>query len=267
MSGSSSGNEIFKEISNPIRLEIMHILYNKASTISFLAKTFNTSIPAIQKHTDRLLLSGLIERQENGTVALSPTGFATLEQVSFFEFLSKNKDYFQNHAFGNLPIQFIHRLGELVDGEFISKEMQVWEKQRDCIFATKKFSFGMTTQIPLEAYDIFLNKIKEGIVLRGIVGENTIAAKGNSKLVKKLGIHSKIPKEKMEWRKIDKIRVFVIATENEGFVSFENKKTNEADLSSTFYSKESKFCNWCLDVFNYYWGTSKLFDPSQLEER
>lgn len=267
MNQSHLGYEIFKEISNPIRLEIMHILHNSERTVSFLAKTFKTSIPAIQKHTDRLLLSGLIERKENGAITLSPTGFATLEQVSFFEVLSKYRDYFQDHTFGNLPVQFIHRLGELIDSELITKEMQVWEKQRDCIFATKKFSFGMTTQIPLEAYDIFLNKIKEGVILRGIVGNNTIAAKGNSKLVKKIGIHKKIPKEKMEWRKIDKIRVFVIATEREGFVSFENKKKEEADLTSTFYSQDSQFCKWCLDVFNYYWDTAKSFDPSQLEER
>ncbi|MDH3825330.1 MAG: hypothetical protein OES14_06015 [Nitrosopumilus sp.] len=264
---SFEGNDIFKELSSPIRLKIMRNLHNKESTISFLAKIFKTSIPAIQKHTDRLLVSGLIEKQENGTLVLSPTGLATLEQIPFFEFLSKNMNYFQNHSFGNLPVQFIHRLGELSDGEFISNEMQVWEKQRDCIFKTKKFSFGMTTQIPLEAYDIFVNKIKEGIVLRGIVGKNTFAAKGNSKQVKKIGIHNKIPKEKMEWRKMDKIGVFVIATENEGFVSFENKKTKEADLGSTFYSKEPEFCKWCLDVFNYYWDTAKSFDPSQLEER
>ena len=267
MDKSFSGHEVFKELSNPIRLEIMHLLYNKVSTISLMAKTFKTSIPAIQKHTDRLLLSGLIERQENGTITLSPTGYAILEQVPFFEFLSKYRDYFQVHTFGDLPLRFIHRLGELNASELIENEMEVWEKQRDCIFKTAKFSFGMTTQIPLEVYDIFLDKLKEGVTLRGVVGDNTIAAKGNAKLVKKIGIHKKIPKEKMEWRKIDKIRVFVIATENEGFVSFENKKTNDADLSSTFYSKDPEFCKWCLDVFNYFWDTAKPFDPSQLEER
>ena len=267
MSESYPGQEIFKDLSSPIRLEIMQLLHNKESTISFLAKNFKTSIPAIQKHTDRLLLSGLIEKQENGTIILSPTGYATLEQIPFFEFLSKHRVYFQDHAFGDLPLQFIHRLGELNNGEFIDKEMQAWKKQRDSIFTTKKFSFGMTTQIPLAAYDIFLNKIKEGVVLRGIVGSNTIAAKGNSELVKKIGVHTKIQKEKMEWRKIDKIRVFVIATENEGFVSFENKKTSDADLSSTFYSKDPEFCKWCFDVFNYFWNMAKPFDPSKLEER
>lgn len=267
MKESHSEYEIFKELSSPIRLEIMQILHQKEGSISYLAKKFQTSIPAIQKHTDRLLLSGLIEKQENGTVTLSPSGHVTLEQVSFFEFLSKNKTYFQEHTFGNLPIQFIHRLGELNESEFIDEEMLAWEKQRNCIFATKKFSFGMTTQIPLEAYDIFLNKIKDGVVLRGIVGSNTIAAKGNCELVKKIGIHKKIPKEKMEWRKIDKIKVFVIATENEGFVSFENKKNNEADLRSIFYSKDSEFCKWCLDVFNYYWEKAEPFDPSKLQER
>jgi len=267
MDESYSGYDIFKELSSPIRLEIMQILHKNECSISYLAKKFQISIPAIQRHTDRLLLSGLIEKQNNGAVTLSPIGYATLEQISFFEFLSKHKKYFQDHTFGNLPLQFIHRLGELIESEFIDAEMLAWEKQRNCIFTTEKFSFGMTTQIPLEAYDIFLNKVKEGVILRGIVGDNTIAAKGNSELVKKIGIHKKIPIEKMEWRKIDRIRVFVIATENEGFVSFEDKKRNEADLSSIFYSRDPEFCNWCLDVFNHYWETAKSFDPSKLQER
>lgn len=267
MNRSYTGIDIFKELASQTRLEILQILCNKDCSISQLSKKFQTSIPAIQKHTDRLLLSGLIEKNIKGELCLSPVGQTVLEQVSFFEFLSKNRKYFQEHTFGNLPLRFIHRLGELNNYKFIDNEMQAWEKQRDSIFTTKKFSFGMTTQIPLEAYDIFLKKIKEGVKLRGIVAENTIVTKGHSKLMEKIGLHKKIPKEKMEKRMIDRIRVFIIATDNEGFVSFEDKKRKGADLSSTFYSKDPQFCQWCVDVFNYYWENAQQYDQSKLLER
>jgi len=224
------------------------------------------SIPALQKHVSRLLGSGLVEKNGEGKILLSPSGHIALEQVPFFEFISNFKNYFKEHTFGSLPSKFIHRIGELRNCEIIPSEMASWDKQRQSLVEAKEFSYGMTTQIPLEAYDIFLKKIKEGMRLRGLVGKNTIVAKGHAKLMKEIGLHQKIPKEKMEKRMIDKIDVFVIATERDAFASFADKNGN-ADLSSIFYSKDESFRQWCLDVFDYYWQNSSPYDQSKLKER
>jgi predicted transcriptional regulator len=71
--------------------------------------------------------AGLIEKDSAGTFSLTTFGNAIITQTSTFGFLSRNRSYFSEHIFGEIPMKFIHRIGALDNSEYVSGLVAVIE--------------------------------------------------------------------------------------------------------------------------------------------
>ena len=76
------------------------------------------------------------------------------------DFLSKNKEYFSNHNFGEIPEKFIHRIGELNQSKFIKGYVTIIECIKEMYKQSEEYIYGMLPEVSLELVEAVISKIK-----------------------------------------------------------------------------------------------------------
>ena len=250
----SSSTDIFSALSNSVRIEILNHLNDSAMLSSRLAKKMNTTVQANQKHITKLARCGMITKGPEGRLELTPIAKASLAQISSFTFFAKFKDYFLDHTLEGVPDKLIQRSGELCNATLIDDPMAAWEHAKATIENCKEYLYGASTMIPLEFYPVVKKRFKHVSKFRIIFQKNATVAKGFSDERKKNGWLDQLKKGVAEERSVSKLPLTVVVTKNSAEILFANKKTGQIDGNMLFYSSDPTFCQWCTDLFNYYWN-------------
>ena len=263
--------EIFVELASSQRLSIIFMISFQRLNLSLLAKSLNLTMQEVHRNTKRLIDAGLIEKNLEGIFLLTTFGSAIIKQISIFDFLSNNKNYFSDHVLGNIPIKFIQRIGALSEGKFISGIVRVIESWKRLYNESNEYIYGILPQIPLELIQTVIPKIKnEGIRFNYILPKNAIVPKIRSDIQKSSGYTELLKQGIIERKMIDKVDVAVILNEKQATVMFPTIK-GETDMNCMFLSNDLRsndglFHEWCLDFFKYCWHNSKSFDERKLVE-
>jgi predicted transcriptional regulator len=263
--------EIFVELASSQRLSIIFMISFQRLNLSLLAKSLNLTMQEVHRNTKRLIDAGLIEKNLEGIFLLTTFGSAIIKQISIFDFLSNNKNYFSDHILGNIPIKFIQRIGALSEGKFISGIVRVIESWKRLYNESNEYIYGILPQIPLELIQTVIPKIKnEGIKFNYILPKNAIVPKIRSDIQKSSGYTELLKQGIIERKMIDKVDVAVILNEKQATVMFPTIK-GETDMNCMFLSNDLRsndglFHEWCLDFFKYCWHNSKSFDERKLVE-
>ncbi len=257
--------DIFWELAGEIRRSILFRLKGEGIKLSQLAKVLDVSIQEVHRNVNRLIDAGLIEKDPAGVLTLTTYGNTILTQIPSFQFLAKNKPYFEEHTLGDLPMKFIQRIGALNNSELINGVVAILARWKEMYNNATTNIMEVMAQVPLDLIEPLVNKIREGTKFAYIFGENTIVPKGRTKLLTQLGWNTFITKGLVERRMISTVKVMVIVTDEEAGVLFPNKK-GITDMNQMFYSKDRLFHEWCLDLFRYTWYAATIFDESKLKE-
>jgi predicted transcriptional regulator len=263
--------EIFVELASSQRLSIIFMISFQRLNLSLLAKSLNLTMQEVHRNTKRLIDAGLIEKNLEGIFLLTTFGSAIIKQISIFDFLSNNKNYFSDHVLGNIPIKFIQRIGALSEGKFISGIVRVIESWKRLYNESNEYIYGILPQIPLELIQTVIPKIKnEGIKFNYILPKNAIVPKIRSDIQKSSGYTELLKQGIIERKMIDKVDVAVILNEKQATVMFPTIK-GETDMNCMFLSNDLRsndglFHEWCLDFFKYCWHNSISFDELKLVE-
>jgi len=109
-------------------------------------------------------MPGLTEKDSAGTFSLTTFGNAIITQTSTFGFLSRNRSYFSEHIFGEIPMKFIHRIGALDNSEYVSGLVAVIELWKQLFNRSSEYIYGMLPQIPLDLIEPSCQKLgNEGV--------------------------------------------------------------------------------------------------------
>jgi predicted transcriptional regulator len=263
--------QIFFELASEQRLSILFKLIDHDSKLAKLAKDLNVTMQEIHRNLNRLMDAGLIEKAPAGTFSLTTFGNAIITQISTFGFLSRNRSYFSEHTFGDIPMKFIHRIGALDSSEYVSGVVAVIELWKQVYSQSSEYIYGMLPQIPLDLIEAVMPKIRnEGVRFNYILPEKAIVPKNRTEILQNSGYRELMSKGVVERRMVPKIQVAVVLNETQATVMFPNLK-NETDMNSLFYSSglhldKGLFHDWCLDFFRYNWYNSRSFDESKLVE-
>jgi predicted transcriptional regulator len=264
--------EIFVELASSQRLSIIHMISCQRLNLSSLAKSLNLTMQEVHRNTTRLREAGIIEKNLEGVFLLTTFGRILIKQISIFDFLSRNKNYFSDHILGNMPIKFIQRIGALSGGKFISGVVRVIETWKRIYNESNEYIYGILPQIPLELIQTVIPKIKnEGVRFNYILPKNAIVPKIRSDIQKSSGYAELLKQGIIERKMVDKVDVAVILNEKQSTVMFPTIK-GETDMNYMFLSNDIRFDNgglfheWCIDFFRYCWYNSKSFDERKLVE-
>jgi len=259
--------ESFLELSSEQRLKIIFSLLEKKSNISSMAKELGATNPEVHRNFTRMLKAGIVEKDSDGNFHLSTYGKAVCAQIPSLIFVSENRKFFQSHNFGDIPIKFVHRIGELYERKHIKGFVRVLEKWKEIHYNSKEYIYNVLVEVPYskDIIDIVENKLKNRIKIQSVFSENAIIP-DERKTVFKIKDFNKFIKEDLLGRRMRKnVSLITLLNEKESCIIFP-KPNGESDMSEMFYSSDSQFHDWCLDYFNYCWNNSTSFQESKLNK-
>ncbi|MDE1843567.1 MAG: ArsR family transcriptional regulator, partial [Thaumarchaeota archaeon] len=132
----------FAELSGEQRLEILLKLLDRQTKISAIAKELKATVPEVYRNFERLASADLISKNSDGSYSITPMGRILGTQISTINFLLRNKKYFKNHDFEQLPAKFIHRIGALEKGEQVSGFVKVQERCKETYENSEQYIYN-----------------------------------------------------------------------------------------------------------------------------
>lgn len=253
-----SGTELISELASENRVKILQLLSKSPLKTSEIAKSLDTSIQAITRHTDRLHNSKLIQKDAAGRYWLTTIGKALLLQYPFFEFLSKYEKYFEEHDFTGVPDHLLVRLGDLVNCELETNTMKALQHARDWAANMKKWVKGITFTIPLEYSEVVEDSMKKGATHQIVFGKNSIVAKGFYEHPGRKKWEKYIANGQIKEKIVENVPLVAGVSESEAHLIFANKDLGYPDTKAIFFSKDEKFRKWCEDLVDYYWNLPEI---------
>ena len=110
MDNSSS---LLFELSSIDRLDILLLLKKTPLKLSHISTKLDFTVQETSRNITRLIESKLIRKDVDGAFHLTPYGEETLNLLSGFDFLFRNRDYFLTHNLSGFPVNFRAGLGIL----------------------------------------------------------------------------------------------------------------------------------------------------------
>jgi predicted transcriptional regulator len=248
--------DLFNNLSNEKRIKILNYLLNKKSNLSKISKEINQSNQATLSHLNKLVNSGLIQKNLAGNYSVSEYGKSILIKNQYVEFITKHKNFFKEHSFGDIPNFLLNCIGMLSKAEFVDGAVANFERWNKMIENANEFFYGIFTQTPHQTDVSLATKSAKGLKIKLIFGKNGLMS-DYSALAKKLHF-DKTSQTTIERRISELVFVNIMITENYACVMFPDRK-NQTDVGRTFLGTDNDFHQWCIEFFNHKWHDSVPF--------
>lgn len=236
--GSQEGiKRLFFELASESRLDILTELEEKNWKMNDLARKLNLTTTETFRQLQRLNEAVLIQKQPEGTYAITEYGRLILEISSPFDFLLKNKDYFLTHDVKLLPHQFVMRLGELSQSQLITGMVESTTKISQMIGEAKQYMWGISPEPLMQSFDAIAKEIPKDAQYR------ILSPQPPKKLLN------------LENRTLCDTPLIMALTENQAAVCF-RLIGGKVDYAS-FFGKDQALHTWAKDLFLYYWDKAK----------
>jgi predicted transcriptional regulator len=95
-------------------------LRNRSYRLSQLAEELNATMQETHRNISRLVSSNLVTKGLEGDLILTPYGESIVSLIPSYAFMFRNREYFNDHSFGDLPLKFILRIGSLAECEVVN---------------------------------------------------------------------------------------------------------------------------------------------------
>lgn len=170
--------ENFLELASHQRLQILFQLLEKKSTITEMAKSLDTTKQEVHRNFTRLEKSKLIVKEIDGKYTLTTFGRTMCTQVPSIVFLSQNMKYFEDHTFGDIPLKFVMRAGQLASGQHVKGVAKVLEQWKNIYKNANEFIYELLSEVPLDLIEPLVKKVKNGVKFQYIFSQSAIVPKG-----------------------------------------------------------------------------------------
>ena len=261
----------FIELSNSQRLQIINALTHSSMNLTLIAKHLGITMQEAHRNFNRLMDAGIVSKDSSGSYSLTTFGNTIVTQIPSINFLSKNKNYFSDHYFADLPMKFVQRIGSLDNSKFIQGLVAVIEEIKEMYRFSEEYIYGMIPQVPLDLMEVAAKTVKERkIKFNYILPKNAAIPKKGKDFLNEINYQELLKNGLVERRMIEDVRVSVVLNEKKALVMFPSIK-GETDMNGAFSNSIHKennklFHEWCLDYFRYCWLSSKPFDNAKLRE-
>jgi predicted transcriptional regulator len=228
---------LFFELASESRLGILRLLKEKNLKMNDAARKLDLTTTETFRQLQRLSEALLVQKQPDGTYAITSYGRLVLEFSSPLDFVLRHKEYFLAHDVWRLPHQFVKRLGELSQTNLLTGMMGSTAKSSRMIGEAQKYMWGISAEPIIPSFDAVAKQIPKGVEYRFLSPQPP----------------AKLPN--LENRTLSEIPIMLALTEKEAGVSFPFF-SGRADYAG-FYGKDPIFLNWAKDLFLYYWSKGK----------
>lgn len=243
--GNNEGIEkLFFELASESRLSILRELRAENLKMNKIASRLDVTATEAFRQLQRLSEAMLVQRQPEGSFAITCYGKLVLHLCSSFEFASKHREYFLTHDVWRIPMQFVNRLGELSQTKLIMDAMENINMGERMFIEAEQYAWGLAEgRVPELMDPIMDEKIRKGLKLKMLIPESDLSTVPAMKI------------PNVELRGASDIPAIIGITEKEATVCF-RFIGGRVDYAG-FSGKDPTFLNWAKDLFLYYWKKAK----------
>jgi predicted transcriptional regulator len=263
--GSSLVSDLFMELASHARFLILMSLSRTPARMSSLAREFDTTVQEVYRNLNRMIKAELVRRHE-GIFYITEYGRMVLNQISYFVFLKRYSAFLESHSLieSGIPSKFLHRIGSLGNCRIVNSETAVFQHLKKLESSADHTLKVMVAQGWPEEGQIFIEKAGAGVSIFLIVGHNTIIPKN---VTERIGPSiEKLTSQGLFSRgMLEKVGAAVYIADNKQAALMFSGEKGEVDMSILLSSDDPLFCEWCSDLFDYFWQHSKPFDASKLK--
>jgi predicted transcriptional regulator len=229
--------KLFFELASESRISILRKLNEKSWKMNSLARKLDLTTTETFRQLQRLKEASLVEKQPDGAYAITPYGRFVLQLSSSLEFVFKHKQYFLTHDVGQIPQQFVSRIGELSQTKLIMGMIESTTKSSTLIGEAKQFMWGISPEPLPSSFDEVTKQIPKGVEYRILSPQPPV----------------RMPN--LENRTLSDVPVIMAITEKEATLSF-RFLGGRVDYAC-FFGNDPLFLTWIKDLFLYYWDRGK----------
>jgi predicted transcriptional regulator len=258
--------DLYFELSNEDRLEILHRLRGTPMNVTSLARQLEITTQECSRHMSRLSEALLVARDPDGAYALTPYGNLSLKLLTSQSFVAEHRDYFNAHSLYAHPLELVARIGELGEGKPTGNVMVTFSLVETIMRDAEEHIYMIHDQYLLTILPLCVSAMKRGVRLRSV----ELESRGDRRNLnpERPGYISQEDEDFfMEaWKEqysqsrfIKEIDLFLYASEKEAVIAFPLAPGGFDYLG--FSSTDPTFNKYCIDFFNHYW--EKAEPPSR----
>ena len=226
--------KLFFELASESRLGILRKLREKDWKMNEVARKLGLTTTETFRQLQRLSEGLLVEKQPEGTYAITEYGKLVLHLSSSLEFVFKHKQYFTKHDVSSLPPQFLNRIGELSQANLMMGMVESTMKSSTLIGEAEKFMYAVSPEPVPQAFEEISKQIPKDAEYR-ILSPQPPAKLSN-----------------LENRTLTNPPAVIVVTEKEAAICF-RFKGGRVDYAG-FFGKDQIFLDFVKDLFLCYWN-------------
>ena len=249
MADNEEISKVLFELSSTRRANILFKIQKESLKMQQIAKSLDMTVTETFRHLQRLTDAKLVEKQVDGTYAITSFGNLATGFLSGFNFILKHTDYFLEHDVSCIPYEFVNRLGELSAAEFGIEPIAGFNRVRKMVSEAEKYLWTMAEQVDSSTQQPIAEKAPKGLDFKFIMQGNLAATFTNVKDTAVL----------TGSRVFQHIPVTLVINENEASVTFRTRSGTMDYMG--LHGSDEKFLKWTRDLFMYYWEKAQRWYP------
>ncbi|HET6731043.1 MAG TPA: transcriptional regulator [Nitrososphaeraceae archaeon] len=256
-------DSLFFELAGSLRFSTLIKLRSKPYRLSQLAEELNATLQETHRNISRLISSDLVAKGLDGDLVLTPYGESIVSLIPSYDFMFRNREYFIEHTFGDLPLKFVLRIGSLGECEMVNGVMAILQRWKFIFLNSDEYIKEIISEVPVDLIETLNTKVRSGVKFSYIFPKDPVVPRGRTEILERIGWRRLISRGMVERRMVESVRIVVIFNEKHSCVAFPNLK-GRPDLNAMFYSDSPTFHEWCVDYFAFQWKHAGAFDESKL---
>ena len=243
-------DKLFFELASESRLGILYELKKEKLKMNDIARKLDLSATEASRQLQRLCEARLVERQPEGTYALTEYCKLVLQLSPALEFVYNYKGYFRTRDIWRIPYEFLNRIGELSAASLCNSVADSINHAEKMVKEAEEYVWTLRDK-PLDAMKpIMLERYSKNVKsFKFMSAENTLSSYKPSQ-----------GRPEVEERMLPKIPAIIICTEKEAAVCLLSAE-GRADYAC-FFGTDPMFRKWVNDLFLNLWNTGKPVFPT-----
>jgi predicted transcriptional regulator len=255
--------ELFFELSNETRLELMKQVSREPKRLTELSRTLDLPAQEISRQLSRLDKISITWKDVDGLYHLTPYGQHILELLPGYMFLTQYRDYFRDHTIEWIPAGFKSRIGELDGSKLVDDVMMSFHYVEEAIRNSEQYIWIMSDQILLSTMPLLQERLEKGVFFRLIVPKDIVIAAPVRDHFTKSG-EGHLPEDKTSSRFTDEMGVVLIVSEKELALAAFPAVDGGFDYKG-FRSNKENCIQWGRELFETIWSRSTSRIPEQIQ--
>jgi len=251
------------ELASEDRLNILLLLKRNPLKLSHISAKLDFTVQETSRNIARLSDAGLIKKDVEGLYHLTGYGEETLNLLSGFRFLFKNREYFQNHTLAALPPRFRSSIAILESSDFVNDIMLTFHNVELMITKANEHVWILSDQILASTLPYLEKAIDRNVQFHLILPSDYALPESISPLITSPNFRKAVRSGLVDVRSIPKIEAFLCVSENE--LSALSFPTSQGKLEYTAFKTTNKtIIEWSEALFLHYWNQACAQAPQQL---